>query len=143
MGRKKALTIAALVNGVGLLLTAFMPNYILFTIARFITGLGMRTNQSFSDKKIKKIVYDINTFVDTLNKISNFMIYLLTGGIGVFVVPFNLCVELVGNKYKTPVGLIFHAPYSIGQAILGLIAIGVRDYMTYQIVICIPPLLLL
>ena len=54
IGRKKALTIAALVNGVGLLMTAFMPNYILFTIARFITGLGMRTKQSFSDKKIKK-----------------------------------------------------------------------------------------
>ena len=65
------------------------------------------------------------------------------GGIGVFVVPFNLCVELVGNKYKTPVGLIFHAPYSIGQAILGLIAIGVRDYQVYQIVICIPVFLLL
>ena len=42
IGRKKALTIAALVNGIGLLMTAFMPNYTLFTIARFITGLGKR-----------------------------------------------------------------------------------------------------
>ena len=40
LGRKKALTIAALVNASGLLMTAFMPNYALFTIARFITGLG-------------------------------------------------------------------------------------------------------
>jgi OCT family organic cation transporter-like MFS transporter 4/5 len=67
----------------------------------------------------------------------------MLGGIGVFVVPFNLCVELVGNKYKTPIGLIFHAPYSIGQAILGLIAMWIRDYQTYQIVISIPGFLLL
>ena len=52
-------------------------------------------------------------------------------------------MELVGNKYKTSMGLIFHAPYSIGQAILGLVAMGVRDYQIYQIVISIPVFLLL
>ena len=41
IGRKKALTIAAFVNACGLLMTAFMPNYALFTVARFITGLGI------------------------------------------------------------------------------------------------------
>ena len=40
LGRKKAATIALLVNAIGLLGTAFMPDYISFTIARFITGLG-------------------------------------------------------------------------------------------------------
>ena len=48
----------------------------------------------------------------------------------------------MGNKYKTPVGILFHAPYAIGTILLGLIAIGVRDYQIYQIVICIPVFLL-
>ena len=68
---------------------------------------------------------------------------MILGGIGVFVVPFNLSIELVGNKYKTAVGLIFHVPYSIGQVILGVVAIWVRDYRIYQIVLSIPCFLLL
>ena len=68
---------------------------------------------------------------------------MLLGGIGVFVVPFTLSMELVGNKYKTAVGLIFHVPYSIGQVILGVLAIWVRDYRIYQIVLSIPCFVLL
>ena len=63
---------------------------------------------------------------------------MILGGIGVFVVPFNLSIELVGNKYKTAIGLLFHTPYAIGQVILGVVAIWVRDYRTYQIVLSIP-----
>ena len=48
----------------------------------------------------------------------------------------------MGNKVKTRVGVIFHKPYAIGTILLGLIAIGVRDYQIYQIVICIPVFLL-
>ena len=48
----------------------------------------------------------------------------------------------MGNKYKTPIGLMFHAPYSIGQALLGVIAIWIRDYKTYQILISLPGFLL-
>lgn len=40
LGRRKAAAIALLVNSVGQLSTAFMPNYASFTLARFITGLG-------------------------------------------------------------------------------------------------------
>ena len=40
IGRKPASIIALLVNAVGLLLSAFMPEYISFTLARFITGIG-------------------------------------------------------------------------------------------------------
>ena len=48
----------------------------------------------------------------------------------------------MGNGYKTQVGILFHAPYAIGTILLGLIAIGIRDYQIYQIVICIPVFLL-
>ena len=45
IGRRKAATIAVLVNSTGLLATAFMPDYISFTIARFITGIGENTKK--------------------------------------------------------------------------------------------------
>ena len=41
LGRKVALIISLVVVFVGLLLGAFMPEYISFTTARFITGFGM------------------------------------------------------------------------------------------------------
>ena len=138
LGRKKALTIAALVNASGLLMTAFMPNYALFTIARFITGLGRIFSILFAFYHI----CILNLVKESLSIISYMKIFIKTGGIGVFVVPFNLCVELVGNKFKTPVGILYHAPYAIGTILLGLIAIVVRDYQIYQIVICIPVFLL-
>ena len=40
IGRKKTAFIAQLNVSIGLLLTAFMPNYISFAISRFITGVG-------------------------------------------------------------------------------------------------------
>ncbi len=40
IGRRKTATISLFVNSIGLLASAFMPDYISFTIARFITGLG-------------------------------------------------------------------------------------------------------
>ena len=45
IGRRRAATIALLVNSIGLLATAFMPEYISFTIARFITGIGENTKK--------------------------------------------------------------------------------------------------
>ena len=52
--------------------------------------------------------------------------------------PFTLNVELVGNKYKTIVGLLYQLPFAIGEIIIGLIAIGVRDYEMFSIVLAIP-----
>ena len=40
IGRKKTAFMAQLNVSIGLLLTAFMPNYISFAISRFITGVG-------------------------------------------------------------------------------------------------------
>ena len=74
---------------------------------------------------------------------SDVIYMIILGGIGVFAIPFNLSIELVGNKYKTFTGLFFHTPYAIGQVILGLVAIGVRDYQIYQIVISIPCFIML
>ena len=40
LGRKIALIISLVINAIGLLLGAFMPEYISFTTARFIAGFG-------------------------------------------------------------------------------------------------------
>ena len=49
IGRKITAIISLFVIGIGLILGAFMPEYISFTIARFIAGFG---------KKIQTIKYD-------------------------------------------------------------------------------------
>ena len=60
------------------------------------------------------------------------------------MIAFGLSVELVGNKRKTFVGNIIGVPFAIGESILGLVAMaGVKDWMTFQIVISAPFFLLL
>ena len=57
------------------------------------------------------------------------------------LIPFGLGIELVGNKYKTFFGLFYKIPFAIGEVIVGLLAIGIRDYVTFQWVLAIPVLI--
>ena len=57
---------------------------------------------------------------------------------GVFAIPFTLNVELVGLKYKTIVGLLFQVPFAIGEILIGLCAMYVRDYRWFQTALAIP-----
>ena len=54
------------------------------------------------------------------------------------MIPFGLSVELVGNKRKTLVGNMIQTPFAIGEAILGLMAIGIRNWKTLQISCSVP-----
>ena len=54
------------------------------------------------------------------------------------LVPFTLGIELMGNKYKTFFGLFYKIPFAIGETIIGLLALGIRDYVTFQWVLAIP-----
>ena len=56
---------------------------------------------------------------------------------------FSLSVELVGAKRKTLIGNLFQAPFAIGESIVALIAMGIRDWKTFQIVVSAPIFLLL
>ena len=47
-------------------------------------------------------------------------------------------MELVGNKYKTIVGLLYQVPFALGEVLIGLIAIGVRDYEMFSIILAAP-----
>ena len=98
-GRKIPSVLALFITGSGLMLGAFMPEYISFTTTRFISGFG---------------------------------------SVGVLLIPCGNCVEIVGVKYKMLAGLLSHILFPIGEAIIGALAVKVRDYSTYQWILAIP-----
>merc|ERR1719431_2358172 len=65
------------------------------------------------------------------------------GGIGCFMVCFVLVVEHVGYKFTMLVGIAIEIPFAIGEAILGVEAIFIRDWGTLQVVAYLPLLSLL
>jgi len=64
------------------------------------------------------------------------------GSLGCFMVPFSLAVECVGQKWVTPVGVLYQIPFAIGEIILGLTVMGVRTWKMVHIVLGAPLLLL-
>ena len=65
------------------------------------------------------------------------------GSIGVFAIPFTLNVEIMGDKYKTIVGLLYQVPFAIGEVLIGLAAIWIRDYRWFQTALAIPCFIML
>merc|ERR1719507_125041 len=61
---------------------------------------------------------------------------------GVFECGFVLVTEICGPKYRTWFGILTQFPFGIGAAILPLIAYFVRQWVTLQIVIAVPSVLL-
>ena len=57
------------------------------------------------------------------------------------LIPFGLGIELVGSKYKTFFGLFYKIPFAIGEVLIGVLALGIRDYVTFQWVLAIPVLI--
>ena len=57
-------------------------------------------------------------------------------------VTFLKVTEICGPKYRTWFGILTQFPFGIGAAILPLIAYFVRQWVTLQIVIAVPSVLL-
>ena len=52
-------------------------------------------------------------------------------------------LELVGNKYATMTGIFFEIPWALGEIVLGVLAMGIRDYRWYQTVLAAPMIVML
>ena len=62
---------------------------------------------------------------------------------GLFLVAITLNLELVGNKYATMTGIFFEIPWALGEIVLGVLAMGIRDYRWYQTVLAAPMIVML
>ena len=60
--------------------------------------------------------------------------YFSKGSNGLYLVTFGLSVELVGQRFKTAVGMLFGLPYSIGEMVLGATVVCLRDWRTLHMV---------
>lgn len=65
------------------------------------------------------------------------------GGIGCFMVCFVLAVEHVGFKFTMLVGIAIEIPFALGEALLGIEAVIVRNWRGLQILAYLPLLVLL
>lgn len=60
------------------------------------------------------------------------------GAMGLFMVPFNLAVELSGARTKTLIGNMAQIPFAIGEALVCLIAYLFRDWRLFSIMSSAP-----
>ena len=70
-------------------------------------------------------------------------VIFFAGSMGIFMGPFTLVVETIGQKWMTPVGILFQTPFAIGEIYIGLIAMGVKDWTTFHMAAGFPLLGLL
>ena len=56
---------------------------------------------------------------------------------------FSLIIELSGEKYKTMIGQFMMLGFIVGEVTIGVVAIFVRDYKMFQIVLSFPCFMLL
>ena len=64
------------------------------------------------------------------------------GGLGTYVVAFVNVIENSGLKFKMFVGIVLNIPFAIGEFILGIEAIYIRDWRTLHIVSSLPWIIL-
>ena len=64
------------------------------------------------------------------------------GGLGTYVVAFVMVIENTGLKFTMFVGIVLNIPFAIGELILGIEAIFIRDWRTLHIASSLPWIIL-
>ena len=67
----------------------------------------------------------------------------ILGSTGLVAVGFNLNIELLGEHYKTIIGQLMMLGFTFGQVVIGLVAMYVQNYKTFQVVLSVPCFILL
>ena len=67
----------------------------------------------------------------------------ILGSTGLVAVGFNLNIELLGEQYKTIIGQLMMLGFTFGQVVIGLVAMYVQNYKTFQVVLSVPCFILL
>ncbi|RZC43204.1 organic cation transporter protein, partial [Asbolus verrucosus] len=62
---------------------------------------------------------------------------------GTMVTSFVLVMELVGTKWRTPLGILYQIPFNLGHLTLPLFSYFLRDWRYFQIAISVPPVILI
>ncbi|CAL4133749.1 unnamed protein product, partial [Meganyctiphanes norvegica] len=74
----------------------------------------------------------------------NIIMFLITrvftgmGGVALFATVFILAVEFVGAEYRTFCGILIEIPFALGEATVGVLAMGIRDWRWLQAAITAP-----
>ncbi|KAK4024994.1 hypothetical protein OUZ56_010492 [Daphnia magna] len=111
--------------------------------------IGAATLGNIADRIGRKLAFSVNvvllaTLTTGLAFSPNFITFcvlrFLCGvtAIGHFLILFVWGVEAVGKKYRVMCGFIYQCVFTVGCAVLGLVAFYIRDWKNLQLVISVP-----
>ena len=73
---------------------------------------------------------------------NRYFVSLGMGGLGTFVVAFVIVIEYSGLKFTMFVGIVIAIPFALGEFLLGIEAIYIREWRTLQTVSSLPWIIL-
>ena len=85
----------------------------------------------------------LGAVIPTLGGYGFFRFITGMGGMGCLMVTFVLAVEYVGFKYTMMIGIVIQIPFALGEFLLGVEALYIRDWFTLQLVAYLPWAILL
>ena len=80
----------------------------------------------------------LGAVIPTLGAFGFFRFITGMGGMGCFMVTFVIAVEYVGFKYTMLIGIVIEVPFALGEILLGIEALYIRDWYTLQLVAYLP-----
>lgn len=113
IGRRWALFIAIWVTVIAGFGGAFVDNYWWYCVTRFFTGAGRLALETLGIRQ-------------TTSK-------CFLGAQGCMVLPFVLAVELAGKETRTLVGINVQVAFALGESVVSVIGIRVKDWKDFQV----------
>ncbi|KAL0276166.1 UNVERIFIED_CONTAM: hypothetical protein PYX00_003790 [Menopon gallinae] len=124
------------------------------TIFMFGVLLGSALFGMAADKFGRKIPLMISVILQAATGIATAYVPVFTGFLalrffdalatgGQMVVSFVICMEMIGQKWRTLVSVLYHLPFNIGHSILPVVSYFLRDWREFQLAISAPSILML